>query len=80
MAKADGRGRFRIKDLSESGDSGLNMATTVESVETLALLAKIRAAGCNEMQGYLFSPPLPGTELHQFFPPRTWDHCAAGAA
>jgi EAL domain-containing protein (putative c-di-GMP-specific phosphodiesterase class I) len=66
----------------ESGDSGLNMVMTVESVETLAQLAKIRAVGCNcnEMQGYLFSPPLPGTELRQFFPPRTWDDCAAAAA
>ncbi len=84
--------RSFVNDLSEAGDSSaivfaitslansLNMATTVEGVETLAQFAKIRTVGCNEMQGYLFSPPLPSTELRQFFPPRIWDDSAVGAA
>ena len=29
-----------------------------------------RALGCTEVQGYLFSPPKPATEIVQLFPPR----------
>jgi EAL domain-containing protein (putative c-di-GMP-specific phosphodiesterase class I) len=43
--------------------SGLNMITTAEGVETERKLEIIRAAGCTEMQGYLFSPPRPAEEI-----------------
>jgi diguanylate cyclase (GGDEF)-like protein/PAS domain S-box-containing protein len=43
--------------------SGLNMITTAEGVETEQQLEIIRAAGCTEMQGYLFSPPRPVAEI-----------------
>jgi diguanylate cyclase (GGDEF)-like protein/PAS domain S-box-containing protein len=43
--------------------SGLNMITTAEGVETERQLEIIRAAGCNEIQGYLFSPPRPAVEI-----------------
>lgn len=36
----------------------LNMATTVEGVETEAQLAQVLAAGCRYLQGYLFSKPV----------------------
>jgi diguanylate cyclase (GGDEF)-like protein len=39
------------------GDS-LGMATTVEGVETDEELSIIRAHGCQEVQGFLFSPPV----------------------
>jgi diguanylate cyclase (GGDEF)-like protein len=49
--------------------SNLRMATAAEGVETQAQLEKVRALGCTEMQGYLFSRPrdLPG--LQQLFEP-----------
>jgi diguanylate cyclase (GGDEF)-like protein/PAS domain S-box-containing protein len=43
--------------------SGLNMITTAEGVETERQLEVIRAAGCAETQGYLFSPPRPVAEI-----------------
>jgi diguanylate cyclase (GGDEF)-like protein/PAS domain S-box-containing protein len=43
--------------------SGLNMITTAEGVETEQQLEVIRAAGCTELQGYLFSPPKPTSEI-----------------
>src|SRR5262249_1574717 len=50
--------------------SGLNMITTAEGVETERQLEIIRAAGCTEMQGYLFSPPRPVEEILQLILPR----------
>ncbi|HYF56161.1 MAG TPA: PAS-domain containing protein, partial [Salinarimonas sp.] len=41
----------------------LGMATTAEGVETAEQLALVRAKGCTEVQGYLFSPPRPGCEV-----------------
>ena len=39
--------------------SSLGMATTAEGVETDEQLARLRAEGCTEVQGYLFSEPRP---------------------
>jgi len=50
--------------------SGLNMTTTAEGVETRWQLEIIRAAGCTEMQGYLFSPPKPIGQILQLILPR----------
>jgi diguanylate cyclase (GGDEF)-like protein len=47
--------------------SGLGMTATAEGVETHAQLAQIVAAGCTEMQGYLFSQPLPAGEIEELF-------------
>lgn len=41
----------------------LGMRTIAEGVETEAQLALLRAQGCNEIQGYVFSKPLPPEEL-----------------
>ncbi len=60
-----------VRDLSEDNDgigivqavvgfaSRLGAETTAEGVETDEQLAIIRADGCTEAQGYLFSPPRP---------------------
>ena len=43
--------------------SSLGMTTTAEGVETPEQLAWLREEGCDEVQGYLFSPPVPASEL-----------------
>jgi diguanylate cyclase (GGDEF)-like protein len=44
-----------------------DMTTTAEGVETLQQQQLLRALGCSEMQGYLFSPAKPATEIRQLF-------------
>ena len=45
----------------------LSVSTTAEGVETSEQLETLRAMGCQEAQGYLFSPPRPANELQPFF-------------
>ena len=45
----------------------LGMSTTAEGVETEEQLAAVRAQGCNEVQGFLFSPPLPASGIDALF-------------
>ncbi len=42
---------------------GLHLRVTAEGVETEAQLAFLRAHGCQEVQGFLFSRPKPAEEL-----------------
>jgi len=39
------------------------METTAEGVETEEQAMLLRAAGCGQMQGYLFGRPVPKSEL-----------------
>jgi diguanylate cyclase (GGDEF)-like protein len=41
----------------------LKMAVTAEGVETNKQADMVRAAGCDQIQGYLFFKPMPGSEL-----------------
>ncbi len=41
----------------------LNIVTTAEGVETEEQLALVRSAGCNQVQGFLFSRPCPAAAL-----------------
>jgi EAL domain-containing protein (putative c-di-GMP-specific phosphodiesterase class I) len=71
--------RSFINDVSNMGDanaivqattsiaSTMKMTTTAEGVETQAQLDAIRALGCTEMQGFLFSRPVKGRELASLF-------------
>ena len=43
--------------------ASLGMDTTAEGVETQDQLAMLRHEGCTEVQGYLFSKPLPGSQV-----------------
>jgi EAL domain-containing protein (putative c-di-GMP-specific phosphodiesterase class I) len=67
--------RAFVKDLGASAGSanivravvamakGLGMATTAEGVETEDQRASVLLEGCTEMQGYLFSRPVPASEV-----------------
>jgi diguanylate cyclase (GGDEF)-like protein/PAS domain S-box-containing protein len=46
--------------------SSLGMKTIAEGVETSAQLAFLRLQGCDEVQGYFFSKPLPAEQFLQF--------------
>jgi predicted signal transduction protein with EAL and GGDEF domain len=74
--------RSFISDIAENDDSGaivqavtnlasrLKMATTAEGVETQGQLDKVQMLGCTEMQGYLYSRPVPAREVVRLFPSR----------
>jgi diguanylate cyclase (GGDEF)-like protein/PAS domain S-box-containing protein len=47
--------------------SSLGITTTAEGVETKEQLARLTSEGCNEVQGFLFSPPRPAAELQRLF-------------
>ena len=51
-----------IRAVTRLGRS-LGMVTTAEGVETQEQLDILRAEGCTQVQGYLFSPPRPLAEI-----------------
>ncbi|HEY0855099.1 MAG TPA: EAL domain-containing protein [Devosia sp.] len=55
-----------IKAVIGLGQS-LGMSTTAEGIETEAQLEAVRAQGCDEVQGFLFSPPLPQSGIDALF-------------
>jgi diguanylate cyclase (GGDEF)-like protein len=48
-----------------------NMTTTAEGVETEQQKASLRALGCTEMQGFLFSPAKPAAEIRRLLHARS---------
>jgi diguanylate cyclase (GGDEF)-like protein len=71
--------RSFVKDIAENTGSlnivravaalanGLGMTATAEGVETSEQLDRITSEGCTEMQGFLFSKPLPAHEIERLF-------------
>jgi diguanylate cyclase (GGDEF)-like protein len=71
--------RSFVKDIAENTGSlnivravaalanGLGMTATAEGVETTEQLDRITSEGCTEMQGFLFSKPLPAHEIERLF-------------
>ena len=71
--------RSFVKDIAENAGSlnivravaalanGLGMKATAEGVETKEQLDTIISEGCTEMQGFLFSHPLPAREIERLF-------------
>ena len=47
--------------------NGMGMTATAEGVETEEQLDRIASEGCTEMQGFLFSRPLPAAEVERQF-------------
>jgi diguanylate cyclase (GGDEF)-like protein len=64
---ADNAGSLNIVRAVAALANGMGMAATAEGVETKEQLDKITAEGCTEMQGYLFSRPLPVHEIERLF-------------
>ena len=62
---ADGVGSLNIVRAVAAMANGLGMTTTAEGVETKEQMDTVRAEGCTEMQGFLFSRPLPIDELER---------------
>ena len=52
---------------------GMGMTTIAEGVETGEQRDRIAAEGCTEMQGYLFSRPLPARDIERLFLTRKAD-------
>jgi predicted signal transduction protein with EAL and GGDEF domain len=48
--------------------ASLGIATTAEGVETAEQLDRLRLEGCTEVQGFLFSPPRPASEIAGLMP------------
>jgi len=46
------------------------MKATAEGVETKEQLDKVTSEGCTEVQGFLFSQPLPAREIERLLPSR----------
>jgi diguanylate cyclase (GGDEF)-like protein/PAS domain S-box-containing protein len=74
--------RSFVAELAVRGDSmaivravtglgrSLGISTTAEGVETSEQLALLRSEGCNEVQGYLFSPARPAAEVDKMLSKR----------
>jgi EAL domain-containing protein (putative c-di-GMP-specific phosphodiesterase class I) len=54
--------RAIVRAITNLGSS-LGIPTTAEGAETEKQLAWVRDSGCTEMQGYLFSRPVPASDI-----------------
>jgi EAL domain-containing protein (putative c-di-GMP-specific phosphodiesterase class I) len=61
LTHAEG-GAAIIRTMAGLGTS-LSLTTTAEGVETREQLAILRDEGCTEVRGYLFSRPVPSSEI-----------------
>ncbi len=63
----DNAGSLNIVRAVAAMANGMGMTATAEGVETTEQLDRITAEGCTEMQGYLFSRPLPAPDIERLF-------------
>jgi diguanylate cyclase (GGDEF)-like protein/PAS domain S-box-containing protein len=61
----EGVGSLNIVRAVTAMANGLGMTTIAEGVETQDQLDAVRSEGCTEMQGFLFSEPLPAAEVER---------------
>ena len=64
---ADNTGSLNIVRAVAALANGMGMTATAEGVETREQLDRIKSEGCTEMQGFLFSQPLPAHEIERLF-------------
>ena len=75
---AENAGSLNIVRAVASLANGMGMTATAEGVETNEQLDRITAEGCTEMQGYLFSRPLPARDIERLFLSRQKAESASG--
>jgi diguanylate cyclase (GGDEF)-like protein/PAS domain S-box-containing protein len=75
---AKNAGSLNIVRAVASLANGMGMTATAEGVETNEQLDRITAEGCTEMQGYLFSRPLPARDIERLFLSRQKAESASG--
>ena len=68
---------FIVRTVISLGSS-LGMTMTAEGVETEEQLARLREEGCDEVQGFLFSPPVPAAQVPALL--TKWNEGARAAA
>jgi EAL domain-containing protein (putative c-di-GMP-specific phosphodiesterase class I) len=68
-----------VRAMTQMGLS-LGMSTTAEGVETTEQLDIVRAEGCTEVQGYLYSPPKPTHEIAKMIAVEASTEARRGAA
>ena len=73
--------RLIVRSIAELAH-GLGLTATAEGVETLAQLELVKELGCDLVQGYFISPPLPGSELGAWRERfrRSWPRLLAGGS
>ena len=59
-----------VRAVTSLGTS-LGITTTAEGVETLAQLERLREEGCHELQGFLFSRPVPAVQARRLLAARS---------
>jgi EAL domain-containing protein (putative c-di-GMP-specific phosphodiesterase class I) len=59
-----------IVALAKALAKALGTSTTAEGVESPVQVAKLRDAGCSQIQGYVFSKPLPAAEIDAMMTPK----------
>jgi diguanylate cyclase (GGDEF)-like protein len=74
---ADGDDSVAIVQAVAGLAKNLGIMTTAEGVETKQQLQQVKALGCSEMQGFLFSPPRRLAELEQLLRPHAEKKAAA---
>jgi diguanylate cyclase (GGDEF)-like protein len=76
----DGVGSLNIVRAVTAMAQGLGMTTTAEGVETTEQLEMVKAEGCTEIQGFLFSHPLPASEIDKLLASRKIKRAGQNAA
>jgi diguanylate cyclase (GGDEF)-like protein len=77
LSRTGGQSRAIFHAITELA-TNLGIATTAEGVETEEQADIVRAEGCSEMQGFLFSPPKPRADIEAlFFSDQASSHVAA---
>jgi diguanylate cyclase (GGDEF)-like protein len=66
---AENTGSLNIVRAVATLANGLGMTATAEGVETREQLDRITSEGCTEVQGFLFSHPLPATDIARLLLP-----------
>ncbi len=61
----DDQGRGFVNAIMQLAHT-LHLETTAEGVEQLEQRDVLAALGCTHIQGYFFSPPMPGDETHEY--------------